>query len=283
MRRPPAAVAIRPGEHACCRFADPIDRERLALAFVLDGLQRGHKVVYLSNADDTSQLTPRLAGADAAVEPAIARGQVDVRAARDTYLDRGAFDATRMVAFVREEHTQALAEGYTGLSLTGEMGWALSGGVPADAVADYERRLDADIPDASSIVLCQYDHRELGASRLSAVALSHGVDASPELGVIGRDGSLSAMRIRGGPTLRLAGELDFGCATALAEVLDGHFHGPLAVDLADLSFVDVAGLRALRGRTGQPLRIAAASDAVHRLLRLMAWDTDPGVEVEMAV
>jgi STAS domain-containing protein len=65
----------------------------------------------------------------------------------------------------------------------------------------------------------------------------------------------------------------------VSEVLDAHFHGPLRLDLANLSYVDVAGMRALRGRRGQRLTISPASDAVRRLLALLAWDTDPDVEL----
>jgi hypothetical protein len=39
------------------------------------------------------------------------------------------------------------------------------------------------------------------------------------------------------------------------------------------------GMRALRGGKGQSLTIHAASDAVRRLAELLAWDTDPDVEV----
>jgi hypothetical protein len=48
---------------------------------------------------------------------------------------------------------------------------------------------------------------------------------------------------------------------------------------ADLAYVDVAGMRALRGRKGQRLTIIPASDAVRRLLALLAWDTDPAIEL----
>jgi anti-anti-sigma regulatory factor len=65
----------------------------------------------------------------------------------------------------------------------------------------------------------------------------------------------------------------------LSEVLHEHFVGPLRLDLADLSYVDVAGMRALRGRKGQRLIISPVSDAVRRLLPLLAWDTDPDVEL----
>ena len=51
-------------------------------------------------------------------------------------------------------------------------------------------------------------------------------------------------------------------AASPVEVLDAHFEGPLRLDLADLSYVDVAGMRALRAHKGQRLTISPASDAV---------------------
>ncbi len=90
---------------------------------------------------------------------------------------------------------------------------------------------------------------------------------------------LAAARLRTG-ALRLAGELDFECAPGLTDVLAAHFHGPLRLDLADLSYIDVIGMRALRGRTGQQLAIEGASESVRKLIALLlAWDTDSSVEV----
>jgi hypothetical protein len=55
--------------------------------------------------------------------------------------------------------------------------------------------------------------------------------------------------------------------------------GRLRLDLDDVALIDVAGMRALRGRTGQSSTIVAASAAVRRLPALLAWDTDPAIEV----
>jgi ABC-type transporter Mla MlaB component len=147
-------------------------------------------------------------------------------------------------------------------------------------VPEYERRFDELLSRAGIVALCVYDTGgHLGPAALSDVAGAHEVDLSPELAVLSRTGSLSGARTDDGRALRLAGDLDFDCADALAAVLAAHFHGPLRLDLTDLAFVDVTGMRALRGHTGQPLTIAGASPTVHRMLRLLAWDTDPGVEV----
>jgi hypothetical protein len=52
----------------------------------------------------------------------------------------------------------------------------------------------------------------------------------------------------------------------------------VALDLADLHYVDAVGMRELRGQPGErSITIVAASEAVRRLSELMGWDTDPGV------
>jgi anti-anti-sigma factor len=275
---PDVAVAIRPGEHACCRFTHAADRRRVAVAQVRDGLGRGHRVVYLCDHDDVAAFVTELAAVDAAIEPAIESGQLEVRRAFDSCTPDGRFEIDRAVRSIEDDHARALADGYQGLTIAGEIGTALTaapGG--AESLDEYEQRLDA-AGSATSVLLCQYDHRRFDPATLSDLARSHHVDLAPELAAIGRDGGLAAARVRP-DTLRLAGELDFGSAQALAEVLEAYFHGRLELDLADLRFVDVAGLRALRGRTGQRLRIEGASTTVRRLLSLLAWDTDPGVEI----
>jgi ABC-type transporter Mla MlaB component len=278
----PAALGIpvRPGEHACCHFTQADDRERLAVAFVRDGLHRGDKVVYFFDGDDAAALVTRLKRLDPAFEPAMTSGQFEIRRARDAYLPDGCFEADRMLALLREEHHRARAEGYGGLSITGEMPGVICEMPGGEQLGTYEARIASDIDAPSYSVLCQYDHGRFGPELLSNVVEAHAIDASPELAAIGRDGELAAARDRERDALRLAGELDFGCAQTVSEVLDAHFEGPLRLDLADLSYVDVAGMRALRAQKGQRLTISPASDAVRQLLELLAWDTDPDVELQ---
>ena len=76
----------------------------------------------------------------------------------------------------------------------------------------------------------------------------------------------------------MAGELNFDAAPILTDVLGARCRGSLALDLADLHFVDVVGMRELRGRPAErSIAIFAASEAVRRLSDLMGWDTDPEV------
>lgn len=63
-------------------------------------------------------------------------------------------------------------------------------------------------------------------------------------------------------------------------MVDATFPRSVELDLADLEFIDVGGMRGLRGLHGQRMTIVAASPPVRRLPELLGWDTDPGMSVD---
>jgi ABC-type transporter Mla MlaB component len=272
------ALAIRPGEHACCRFARSEDRERLTVAFIRAGLGRRYKVIYLHESDSSDGIKERLIAADALVAPALASGQLELEPARQTYLPDGVFKPERMISTLRSKHQLALAQGFAGIAITGEVS-VVGEAQGADALARYEQEFEDEPFDASRVILCHYPQGRAFPVQQAELAGHHDVDVSPELAPIGREGSVSAARVCLSDALRLAGELDFDGAPAVSDVLAAHFHGPLRLDLADLTYIDVAGMRALRGRTGQAVAIDGASEPVMRLAELLAWDTDPDVDL----
>ena len=272
------AFAARPGEHACCRFASAEDRRLLIIALVCDAVRRHNKIVYLCP-DGVEDAIASLARLDDIVMEMLESGQMEVRPAHPEHVLDRMFDAERMLTRLRGEHERACSEGYAGLSITGDMSWALANPEGRESLDEYEQAVSSIFPDAKPVVVCLYDHSQGRPGTISHLCAVHDVDFSPELASLARQDQFSAARVLTEGTLRLVGELDFGCAPALANVLATHFHGQLRLDLGDLTYVDVTGMRALRGRKGQPLRITAASDQVRRLTELLAWDTDPGVEV----
>jgi ABC-type transporter Mla MlaB component len=271
-----AATAMRPGEHGCARLGRAADRAVLTGAFVRNGLQRGHRVIYHCEHDGSSCLVDDLA-ADPLMAEALTSGQLEVRPAQTSYAPDGAFEVTRTLEQLRADHAAALREGYPALSVAGDMSWAASGTPGAERLEEYERRIDADDRGDTLVLFCQYDQARFDPGVLGGVAAAHGVDVSPELAALSHAGNLAAGRTA--ESLRFAGELDYDAAEAVARTLAAPDHGPLRLDLADVEFIDVTGMRALRSRAGRPLIITAASPTVRRLLTLLAWDTDPAVEI----
>ncbi|MFF3661219.1 STAS domain-containing protein [Streptomyces olivochromogenes] len=88
------------------------------------------------------------------------------------------------------------------------------------------------------------------------------------------------------PGLRFEGEIDLCSRELLAAALDEAVQfgsGDLHVDLTDITFIDVAGIRMLTtvaktlSRDGHRLLLHATPPGVHRVIRLMGWETTPGL------
>ena len=228
-----SASPVRPGEHACCHFARADDRERLAVAFVRDRLHRGDKVVYFFDGDDAAALVARLKRLDPGFEPAMTSGQFEIRRARDAYIPDGCFEADRMLALLRDEHDRAHAEGYSGLSVTGEMPDVISELPGGEQLGAYEARMSGRLDEPSYSVLCQYDHGRLGPT--PSPDRRPRVDSSPEFAALGREGEFSAASDLDRDACVWPASSTSG-APDVSEVLDAHFEGPLRLDLADLSY-----------------------------------------------
>jgi len=122
------------------------------------------------------------------------------------------------------------------------------------------------------------------ARELGVLLLDRDVERKRErladLEPIGRGGYLAAAVIGPKGMVRLTGELDVDTAAAVATVIDERCDAPISLDLAELEFVDVAGLRALRGTREHPIAITAPSEAVLRLIGILGWDSDPDVVLQ---
>jgi hypothetical protein len=273
----PDAVAVRQGEHACCRFARPADRRRVAVGLLRAGLDQRHRLLYLIGTGDVGRVGAALAGADPVIAAALAGEQLGVRVLDGVHTPDGHFDVDRMLAAILVERDRAIADGNEGLTLAGDIGGAVAAAGGAGLLEEYERRLDALQIDHASL-LCLYDPARFSPGPLARAGRCHDVDLAPELAAIGREGCLGAARLPSG-VLRLAGKLDFDSAPTLERTLDAHELGGRRMDLDDVSYADVAGMRALRGHSGQRLTITSASPAVLRLVALLAWDSDPLVTI----
>ena len=234
--------------------------------------------MYLCRSSELDATLTRLESAGPDLGSALRTGALELRDAHTAYLAYDGFDVERMIAALHAEHHRALADGFAGLSMTGDVSAALVDASAEDLV-EYERRVDEEFGDPTQMLLCQYDQHRFQVGALAEISEAHHVEVSPALATIDPTGALAAARVHPPETLRLAGDLDFETVRGLLGFLDDNVDGLLRVDLADVEFADVAGMRALRGGRPRQLMIAGASDPVRRLVGLLGWDTDPGVVV----
>ena len=153
----PGEIAGIPGS-AHCTSIFKTEREQFGVVvpFILAGLNRGDKCVYI--VDDTPEddiIEAIMSVKD--VQTHLERGDIAFLNKDEAYLKDGFFDADRMLRFVRDAEERACADGYAGLTATGEMSWQRTGAPGTDMMMSYEARLNNLYGESGPTILCQYE------------------------------------------------------------------------------------------------------------------------------
>lgn len=269
------AGRIRPGDHLCLTFATDAEQREVVSAYIADGLRRGERVLYFSDRTRPDRLDEWLdpRGVDAAL--AIARGQLEVRPPGDAV-----FDPAEVIGGIRHAVHDARSAGYQGLRLTGEMSWALRGRPDTDRLHEYETGVASTVVDSGDLAaVCQYDERLFERDVMPALVARHA-------GLVRIDPLHDDRRLRIVPSysprgLRIGGVIDDTTAAPLADALAQAAAWPsgeplLVLDLAELDFIDVAGIRTLV-RFAEALaperrvQVAHMPATMRRVLRIANW------------
>ena len=129
----------------------------------------------------------------------------------------------------------------------------------------------------------------------SKVAVMECSSRSPG-GVVSDDGELRITRLGDGPWLAVAGEIDEYSYTSLIRVLASVARDPgeIHVDLADVEYCDVAGLRAFvvlaaapcrdqaglcRDQAGPRVVLHQVPSHLVNVLHILGWDTTSGLTI----
>lgn len=276
-----SVTSLKPGDHVCLLFESDEEHRSAVTAYVLHGLVRGEKALYL--ADDLGGETARQFLHNSEFEPYLAGGQLVVFPGREAFLNQGSFDPNSTILMLRNERARAGAQGYAALRVAGDM--ALVQELPgSERWIDYEMELEAFLSGSTALGMCQYDRRRCGPDIIyRALALHHaGVRLVSDQPL--HYGRLQIIPLEDRCGLRLEGELDLASREALASALDVEIlpGADLYVDLAELSFADIGGLRvllnpALRLDVGRRLFLVSASPRLRRMLEILGWDQTPNL------
>jgi PAS domain-containing protein len=164
---------LRPGTHLLCLYATEREHRGWVTPFLLEGLQRGERVVYLRDQREAETILGYLweAGVDPA--PYLASDQLALPQAR-TLLDRdGQFVPQAAVEELSEEIARAIERGFTGLRMTAEMSWSVRLGDCQHKLLEYECKSNGLFAEELFIGMCQYDRREFSAEQLLEAIAVH--------------------------------------------------------------------------------------------------------------
>ncbi|MBB6348717.1 MEDS domain-containing protein [Nonomuraea muscovyensis] len=252
MADPTTVDRLLPGDHVCWTFDDHERHLRALVRFLRKGLEHHQKVLYFT---DTFLPTAFLAAAQAygaEVRQPLSAGQLHVTTAEESFLSSGSFEPERALKGWTAAIDQARAEGYAGLRVAADMGWTVRPLVDMDELAWYEAQANQIFSAGYAMALCCYDRRLFTHAELERVSAAHPGAARAGAGSAEEWEPLLRIR-RTSNGLSLEGAADRTNRDALAAVLgplvaaadDGP--EPVVIDVASLTFADVATARLLAG------------------------------------
>lgn len=164
---------LEQGSHLCCLYSSDEDYWATLTPFLRQGLEWREKVIHITDSRPVDSVLERLRDCGLDVEPHLTSGQMLVSNCDDVYLQGGSFDPSGVVALFQQETVQALAEGYQGLRVNGEMCWMLWEPSGWEQLTDYETLLNQSLPGSRCLALCQYDERLFDPAILLDVLRTH--------------------------------------------------------------------------------------------------------------
>lgn len=144
-------------DHLCLIYETPEEQFAAIAPFVRFGLERGEKCVYVADDNTSAEVLANLELGGIDVKGALKSGALSVLTKKDAYLKEGYFDPDLMIDFLREATAGAIAAGFNGLRVTGEMTWVLGGDYGSDRLIEYESKLNSFFLKNNCLAICQYN------------------------------------------------------------------------------------------------------------------------------
>jgi anti-anti-sigma factor len=272
-----AVDLLAPGDHVCWIFEQDEEYLPAMARFVAAGLRERQRVVYLTGSAPAETVAAGLATYTPGVPDAVCSGALRLDPMG------GRLDPAGMTAAFARDIDQAVADGYQGLRVVADMGWARG----QTHLPGYEERANGLFLDGRAMAVCLYDRRLFEAAGLHAVSCAHPGTLDPYR----HDGRVPMLRARrtGRASVALSGEADLSNRRALGGVLDVLISeadaDPVRVDASDLTFLDAggAGLFAQAAATAPAgVVLAGTTPAVTQVLTISGVASLPGLHVQAA-
>ena len=155
-----ALQRLHPPGHICSIYGTQDEQFASAIPFIRLGLERDERCIYVADSVAAIEaVSSAMKDAGIACDDAARSGAL-VLATKDwAYFRDGRFRPDAILAFWREQVSDARRSGYAGLRATAEMDWVMQGGAGAERWVEYESLLTNTLAELGGLALCQYNRR----------------------------------------------------------------------------------------------------------------------------
>jgi signal transduction histidine kinase len=166
-------VQIGLHDHICLIYESQEERIAMPVPSIRMGLDRGEKCVFIAPEKTVSDVNEALHAFGIDVDEAVKSGRLAVASQEDTYLRNGHFGPDKMIRFLADALERAIASGFSGLRVVGDMTWALAGDLGTGPLIEYEAKLNYFVRDHPIAVTCQYDRNRFSPEVILNMIRTH--------------------------------------------------------------------------------------------------------------
>jgi anti-anti-sigma regulatory factor len=273
---------VRLGDHLCLPFSSDDEQRDVLTSYIVDGLARGERVIYYADQTGPDVIGSWLADSGIETSRMLDEGRLEIRRMGNNLFD-GRFEPDVVITTLSAEMRRARDAGYPGLRVSGEMTYELRPVADERALVEFEHRLSRVFHSRELAAICQYDRRLFDKSSVAGVIACHSQ-------VVQIDPLHDDRRLRITPTytprgVRIAGTVDVLTVGALTTTLRLATRWPeqnLYLNLAELEFIDVAGVRAIVHTAaalepGRCLIVEQLAPGLRKVFGIVGWDRTPGL------
>jgi PAS domain S-box-containing protein len=160
-------------DHLCLIYETQEQLLASAVPFVLIGLERGEKCLYVADENTTSALLDGVRAEGVDVDAVAKEGLLTVASEEQAYLKKGYFDPDEMIRYWAGNVGEAKAAGFPALRVAGEMSWALGGDPGTGRLIEYEARLNRFLTNYDAVCICQYNSKRFTPEVILQVLRTH--------------------------------------------------------------------------------------------------------------
>jgi PAS domain S-box-containing protein len=165
---------LKPHDHLCLIYQSREEWRAAVVPFILIGLKRGEKCIYIVDTSTADEIRKYLAEEGIDVASAEKSGQLSILHETEVYTSEGSVGPDEIVDFLASEAEKAIADGYPALRVTGEMTWILRDHPGSEKLLEYEAKLNRDFfPKYPCLAICQYDRWKFDPEIIKGVIMTH--------------------------------------------------------------------------------------------------------------
>ena len=162
-----ANASFREHYHACAFVMGPAEERAVIDPFLLEGMQRGEKAVYIVDPEHQKSHAARLSNGTASPD------LLEVTTWNEAHLKGGSFDQERMMAALDDLIREHAATGRPPMRLVGQMGWMFSSPPGIEQLVAYEASVNEVLNRGKTPTVCVYDVRKLSGAMLMDLLRAH--------------------------------------------------------------------------------------------------------------